>query len=285
MAQSIIEKGGEEPAKKPVTQSTIEKSMNALSDRLVKKLPDLSQELKDAEIKINPISYVSKGLAVSTMTFIILFIAVTAIFMVRNIRRPDIVIGLSVGSALFLFFIHLITPKTRINSFAKNVERNLVFGLEALEIEIASGKPVHEAIVDIAREEYGRLSVEFAEIVEDITGKGVSFGEALRDSARRTPSIFYRKVIWQITNAIETGASLQDNLASIIEDLTKKQEFEARRYGAKLTPIVTIYMLLGVVIPALMGTFLLIASTFGGLKGIVQEKTYWSLVVVAAAIR
>ncbi|MCX6695368.1 MAG: type II secretion system F family protein [Candidatus Altiarchaeota archaeon] len=262
----------------------MERSLNNVSDRILKRLPNFPQDLKDAGSETNPISYLSGGLAAATVAFIFLFVVLNIAFSVGGIKSPVLVLSISIFAGVFLMFITLARPGITIRRYASNLERNLVFGLEALEIELSSGKTLGKAISSISKGDYGRLSVEFRKIIED-DEKGVSLGEAFRESARRTPSVFYRRVVCEITNALETGADIRDNISSIITELMKEQEFVAREYGSKLTPMVTLYMLLGILIPALMGTFLLIASTFRGMGFVVEENTYWMLVGISVVLQ
>jgi len=144
----------------------------------------------------------------------------------------------------------------------RELEKNLVPALRHLLIEVKSGVPLFNAMAGITKG-YGEVSQEFKRIIKDIN-TGAKEVDALNDSVQRNPSFAFRRGLWQISNAITSGADIGDALKAIIEDLTKEQITAIRRYGQELNPWTMIYMVAAVIIPSLGVTFLVVISAFSG---------------------
>lgn len=83
---------------------------------------------------------------------------------------------------------------------------------------------------------------------------------------RRNPSLYFRRAIWQLVNALKAGSDIASALGAIVETLTREQIIAIRRYGQELNPYTMIYMLAAVILPSLGITFLIIISSFTGLQ-------------------
>jgi flagellar protein FlaJ len=144
----------------------------------------------------------------------------------------------------------------------RELEKNLVPALRHLLIEVKSGVPLFNAMAGITKG-YGEVSIEFKHIIKDIN-TGAKEVDALNDAVKRNPSFSFRRGLWQISNAITSGADIGDALQAIIDDLTKEQITAIRRYGQELNPWTMIYMVAAVIIPSLGVTFLVVISAFSG---------------------
>ena len=126
----------------------------------------------------------------------------------------------------------------------------------------------------IANGNFGIVSKEFKKAVESIN-TGSLEEDALESLASNNPSMFFRRAIWQIVNGLKAGADISDVLSALIDSLMKEQRNQIRQYGNKLRLLSLAYMMLGVIIPALGLTFLIILASFPQLK--VGELLFWVL--------
>jgi pilus assembly protein TadC len=102
-------------------------------------------------------------------------------------------------------------------------------------------------------------------VVNEInTGK--SEAEALEKITRETPSLFFRRVMWQMINALKSGADIGLVMKEIVDNMAMEQRVAIKKYGATLNPLALMYMLFAVIFPTLGITFLLVLSSFTGAK-------------------
>ena len=106
--------------------------------------------------------------------------------------------------------------------------------------------------------------MEIQKAVNEInTGK--SEINALEKLARMNPSLYFRRVMWQIVNALKSGADIGATLDQIVISLASDQIIAIKKYGAQLNPLALMYMIFAVIFPTLGITFILVISSFLGL--------------------
>jgi flagellar protein FlaJ len=243
----------------------VSKPFVGLGDKIVKLLPMLETNLAQIESDIRAREYVGIALFVFMFWFLLvfsLFITLGAFFSLSNF----LVIGLIVALVIsFLSFSYvLMYPKLLVSRKMRNLEKNLLYALRHLTIQVKSGVALFDALVSIAKHDYGVISKEF-----ELCTKKISTGWpatiALEELALRNPSLHFRRAIWQLTNSMRAGTDLGDTLESIVNNLSNEQRIAIRKYGSQLNPLAMMYMMLAVIIPSLGITFLIILSSFVGL--------------------
>ena len=249
------------PLKKAIKES---KLFERVGNVIWKAVPSLKLDLYQAEIPIHPKIYSS----IIALTSIFYFFVLTPlIFLVSVVaKRADIVLPLAVGTifSVFVFFYLLKYPKLMAIKRMKKLESDLLSALEHILIEIKSGVPLFNALIGVS-EGYGEISEEFKVVVKEVNA-GVAEIKALEKASLRNPSLHFRRSIWQITNAMKAGANISSALEAIVDGLTTEQMIEIRKYGQELSPYTLMYMLIAVIIPTLGTTFLIILSSFSGIK-------------------
>jgi flagellar protein FlaJ len=108
---------------------------------------------------------------------------------------------------------------------------------------------------------YGPVSIEFAKMVGQMNA-GVAQTDVLNEASKRNPSFRFRRVLWQISNALKVGSDVGNAIEEMINELTKERITEIQRYGQELNPWVMIYMVLAVVLPSLGITMMIIIMSF-----------------------
>ncbi len=237
-----------------------EKSGNVIA----KSVPSLKLDLYQAEIHLSPTRYSS--IVVFTALFYFFLLTFLTFFIGLVVGKVDFLLPISIG-AIFSFFVFsylLKYPKFLAIRRMKRLERDLLNALEHILIEIKSGVPLFNAMAGVT-EGYGEISKEFEIIVKEINA-GVSEIEALQRASVRNPSLHFRRAIWQITNAMKAGSDVASALEAIVSTLTREQIIAIRRYGQELSPYTLMYMLVAVIMPTLGITFLIILSSFSGIK-------------------
>lgn len=256
------------------------KLFTAPANLLAKIFPYMELTLKQSGIaedyEINTRTYFSVMTAMSTV-FFLLTTAMVAIALGKGGKTDTTtatLLGIVAGLAFFVYMI--IYPTSIVNKRVKYVERNLLFALRSILVQIRSGVPIFNAFISIANGDYGPISTELKGVVEKVNA-GQPMVETLEELAIRNPSMYFRRAIWQLVNGIKSGSNIGDNLANIIEALSKEQLVEVRRYQSILNPLAMMYMMVAVILPALSITLLIILSSMPGAQNIGKEQTFWLL--------
>jgi flagellar protein FlaJ len=234
-----------------------------IGNGIAKAFPSLKLDLYQAEIDVQPREYGSVIAFTSAFYLIVLF--GLTFFIGTVVGRPDLLISSLVGGSFSLFvFFYLITyPKLIAHRRMRKLERNLINALSHMMIEVRSGIPLFNALVGVS-EDYGEVSEEFKNVVEQINA-GTSEADALEESSRKNPSLYFRRAVWQIVNALRAGSDIAQSLQAIIDVLIREQMLNIRKYGQELSPLTMMYMLFAVIVPSLGITFLIIISSFSGI--------------------
>jgi len=252
----------------------------AVGDLLLRVSPYTALHLKqsgiDEEYNITAREYLAICFFISSTLFIISSLILTFILSLgtKEFLSFGPIIGIFIG---ILSYVQLVAyPKVIVNRRIRDLERNLLFALRTILVQIRSGVPIFDAFVSIATGKYGQISDEFKIVIEK-SRAGVPVVDTLEELAIRNPSLYFRRAIWQLLNAIKSGSDIGENLASIIDSLSKEQLVQIGRYKSILNPLAMMYMMIAVIIPSLGITVMIILSTFPGMERIGNEQTFWLL--------
>lgn len=228
--------------------------------------PYLELQLSQAEIDLKKGEY---G-AIMFFLFIFYFALVSAVMFFVSMRffpKQSLMVSLAVGgTAGFLVLMQLSAyPAIIVKKKIRNIERNLVFALRTMLIEVKSGVSLFDTMNVIAEGDYGLVSREIREAVEEIE-TGTEEETALQSIATRNPSLFFRKALWQLVNSMKAGADIAVAMQEIVNSMGKEQMIEINRYGGSLRLLSLVYMMIGVIMPAMGMTLLIILSSFPQMK-------------------
>ncbi len=173
----------------------------------------------------------------------------------------------------FLFF--LFYPKVEARKIAENVDRDLIYALKDMQLQISSGVSLFDALANVSKSDYGRVSREFEIAVKDISAGGAE-DKALEKIAERTESEFMRKTIWQMLTSLRAGTPVDGALKNTIASLNNHQRQQIKEFSSELNVLSLLYMLFAVAIPGLGSTLLIVLSSFGGIK--VNELFYVAII-------
>lgn len=146
----------------------------------------------------------------------------------------------------------------------KEIRKEIVFAGRFLIIELESGVPLYNALVNASRH-YKAIGQSFKRIVDKVD-LGTSLDDAINEETEITPSANLRKILWQILNSLKTGSDISKSLNSVIDQVVQEQRIEVSAYGRKLNPLAMFYLMFAIIMPSLGATIFLILSTFIGLQ-------------------
>lgn len=216
--------------------------------KLASKRPWLKKQLKIAKINMQPKDFIQdaikKAITLSAgFTLIIFLIA-------KSANIPLITLPIFFAIFMLMFFnFNLVSIKGKINKRRKEIDRDVLFAGKYLLIKLNGGQPLVNSLLD-ASKSYGVASVYFKEIVREIE-LGKSIEEALNEATEYNPSEKFKKILFQINNALKIGIDVTKFLEATLNEIAEEQLLEINRYGKKLNSVTLFYMLLAVVVPSL----------------------------------
>jgi len=198
------------PFPMPVVEK-IAKRFYGIGESISKMFPGLEFELEQAGFDYEPREWLSIAFLTAVFYFTVLFAPLTFLTLAIKIEIVK-AIGIPLLVASVMGFISMIYitfyPKLAVTKKVNDVEKYLPYMIHHLLIEVRSGVPLYNALVSIAQSNYGKLSVEIRRAVNEInTGK--SEIAALEMLARQNPSLYFRRIMWQIVNALKSGADIR----------------------------------------------------------------------------
>lgn len=237
--------------------------MNIFIIKLVQRIssffPGLKKQLRIAHIKTTPRNFIYKSIKFAfpfSLGLTILFF-----FIFDKAEIPFYFLPLAFIILFILTFnFAFLKVKARITKRQKEIDREVLFAGQYLLIKLNSGKPLLNALIDTSQS-YGVSSKYVKEIIKDID-TGSSLEDALESAMTYSPSEKFRKILFQINNAMKLGIDVTGPLRSVLEDINQEQKIEVERYGKKLNTVVIFYMLGAVVIPSIGMTIFIVASGF-----------------------
>lgn len=230
----------------------------SIYEQLTSQFPDLKKKLRMAHVNKRPEAYVKEKFKGSM--YMALGLTIFAFFVLGKAGVPIFFIPLVFIISFFMLFnlfIHHVDALIRRRE--KDIDREVLFAGRFLLIKLNTGQPLINALIE-ASKSYGVANKYFKEIVREIE-LGTPLEKALEIESYYTPSVKFRKILFQITNALKIGIDVSNFLSSILDEIAEEQLIEIQRYGRKLNSLTLFYMLLAIVVPSLGVTiFIVVAS-------------------------
>lgn len=226
-----------------------------------KKDTKLERDLKNSDIELTREEYLAICLRSFSIVFVFLFVLSTTILVLLKVGLFYL-FGFLVALifSLFVFFSQRVYPGIYVARRQRDIEKNLISALQDILIQLSSGIPLFNILVNVSDADYGELSIELKKAVRRINS-GEPESEVLDDLGRKNPSVFFRRALWQISNGMKSGSDMGMVIKDSIKALSEEQLIQIQNYGNKLNPLIVFYMLISVIIPALSITFLTIISS------------------------
>jgi len=263
------------PFPEPLTKR-ISRMFVPLGWRLGKMFPNLELQLDQAGMTLDSREYLSI-MAFLTIFYMVFFSALISLILTR-FTEQFLLIGITVGIVLgFLVLMQMsMYPIMQTRKKQRELERNLLFALRTMLIEIKSGVTLFDAMELIAKSNYGKLSEEFKKAVDEIN-TGSMYEDALQKLATNNPSDYFRKAIWQVVNGMKSGGDMASIIRETVVSVSRDQRIAINRYSSQLRLLSLAYMMIGVIAPALGLTFLIVIGSFPQIP--ITEMIFWILLI------
>jgi len=227
-------------------------------------LPGLRISLIEIDKDIDVDEYIALSIISALVYGLLLFLLIFGLlFLLGGVIDGAISMALMVGFVIYtlFFLLFLLYPSILAGKKAEQIEKDLIFALKDILLNVNSGATIYGALVEIARSEYGMVSTEIGNVVRRVN-TGVSLEDALEGLALKTTSEHFKNSIWQLVNTLRAGSDMEDALRELVRNMNLEQRTRIRNYAQELNVMVLIYMLFAVVIPTIAVTLLIIIGPF-----------------------
>jgi pilus assembly protein TadC len=229
--------------------------------------PRMGSILAKLKLDLEPEGYAMGAFASGLAYGLMFFLLAAAALWVRyhdpaKMWPESLAIGLLVWLITFMFL--MMYPGIMMRKIAAKESNDLLFALREMMVDIDGGVPLFDSMKNVASGDYGYVSRDLGTVVKQIE-RGIPDRMALRELAVRTESELMKRSLWQMVNALESGASLGTALSAIGQSIETYMYRDIKNYSSNLNFLMLIYMLAATVVPSLGITFLVLLSAFSGL--------------------
>lgn len=257
--------------------------LRGLGRLLAKMQPQLGATLSRIEIEVEPEEYAAGSFISSFIYALLFFVLAVALMMGRGADDPFLPsIGVGIGIWAVFFLLHMVYPTIILKKIAIKESRDLLFALREIMMSVKSGVPLFSAVRNVGNADYGYISQDFLWVTQQIEG-GMPEREAMKNLAIKTESEYLKRALWQMVNALESGAAMGDAVTGIVESAEEYIYRDIKNYSSNLNFLILMYMLVAVVVPSLGVTFMVLLSAFGDLG--VSVASVLTLLLLSALVQ
>ena len=230
----------------------------AVSNRVASYFPALKIDLRIAHLPHTPAEFVNKTMKIAALYSIAL--SIPFFFVLKKAKLPIFIVAFIFIIFFAMFFAYsFLDVKAKIKRRENEIDKEVLFIGSYLLVKLYSGRPLLNALVETSSSR-GITSKYIKEIVNDIE-TGNTIEDALNSAMVYSPSEKLKKVLFHINNALQLGIDVTKPLESVLEEITKDEELEIKKYGKKLNTLVIFYMLAAIVIPSLGTAMFIVISS------------------------
>ena len=245
---------------------TIGARFRGIGVKIIAFYPSIRYDLHNINVQHPPENYCSIAFF-SAIIWAIIISLLVGLVLSRNATLPPpvkVLIPFLAFMAVSLFFLvlHLAYPRMIAKSIASKIDRELIFAMRDMLIQISSGVPLFGAIENIGNASYEYISREFRTVAHKVKG-GSPLMDEIEAMAIRTQSEYLKKTSWQMVTAIRTGSNMTSTLKGIVKMLVDYQFSLSKSFNAELNFIILVYLMVAAVLPTIGTTVLVIFSVFG----------------------
>ncbi len=223
--------------------------------------PFLKDSLRQSESEFTSKQYAAIALTAGIFNGLVLglfFLFLATITGNPSLYLPAVLLSVVIGAGSFATIIYY--PQVIATRRMRRLETQLIPAMRQLLIEIKSGVPLFNAMASISVD-YDEVSNEFKKIVQRVNS-GTPELDAIADATSENPSYQFRRVLWQLSNALKVGSDVSKVMEQQIDELTKDRIDQIKKYGQELSPWTMIYMMTAVILPSLGVTMLIVLVGF-----------------------
>lgn len=230
--------------------------------KIVGSNPDLNNKIKLAGIKQSPFQYVYQTIYLTALIVISIMILAIILFPAEPAMYYLIGAGLILTPVIYLFLFKIVDVKA--TQLGRQLDGDLLFISEYLLVVLESGTPLPNALEQLSQNK--RPGGLFFERVLREFKMGKDLEETLDDAIDYCPSDGLKTLIKRLKDSLSIGVDLEKVLINFVEESSEKKLIDIKGYAKKLSPLIMMYMVFGIVIPSLGVTFFILFAAISGMS-------------------
>ncbi len=225
----------------------------------------LEGDIKSLGWQTNPVNYAAIAVFDSLLAGLFVF-AVTYALSWTGAQADSLAMAASMLPALaalvLTFAFYMMLPGLEAGSVKEKTDKELVYALKDLSVQISGGVGLYDAMLNISRSGYGPVSEEFGVAIREISS-GIGEDEALMRMSQRTKSEYLKRAVWQMTAVMKSGGSLQTALLGIVASLRSRQAEKITTYLQEMNLWVLVYLVVAIALPSIALIMMVLLGTIG----------------------
>jgi len=189
----------------------------------------LDEYLKNSDEEISRRQYLSLCYRSFLINTIFLSVVISSILIILkgDYFYTYIGFGFAILISGFILFNQINYPRIFSMHKSKDVDKNLISALQDIIVQLDSGVPIFQILVNISNSDYGEVSKEFGKITKEINS-GVPQIEAIEKHGKINTSEYFRRVLWQISNGMRSGGDVGVVIKESIRNLSAEQAIQRK---------------------------------------------------------
>ncbi len=238
---------------------SLARPLRSFAPALLSMKRDFKRDLEEANMHVDSVDYASVAALCGIIYMILLFGMFVSFSMNPQLEEwfPESTDTLKSVLLTAPFVISLVMmmqvmnlPSMRARAKAKDVEKNLLYALRHITVQVRSGATLFEGMKSVAFSDYGSISKDMDTAVKQIAS-GFPVASAIDQLAMRNRSKNYKKILWQLENAIRTGSDIGQVLMSMSENYFEEQKIAIQKFGKELNTLTMIFLITTVIFPVM----------------------------------
>ncbi|MBI5061458.1 MAG: type II secretion system F family protein [Candidatus Aenigmarchaeota archaeon] len=232
------------------------------------KFKSLKEELIQSRLGIVFENYVGRMIFFSAISFVAIFLYLSiGLLLIGLPVWFSLIGGLISGliAAFVIFTVFYTYPFQMMASNRNSIEANMPFAINHMSAIAASGVPPHvmfRLLTDVR--EYGEVAKEARLVSRNVEVFGMDVTSAIKDVAKRTPSLEFRQFLNGVAATISTGGDLKKYLKNAAEESLADYKTKREKYMSTLSTYADFYTAVLIAAPLFFISILSVMSMIGG---------------------
>ncbi|MFC2142774.1 type II secretion system F family protein [Candidatus Aenigmatarchaeota archaeon] len=238
---------------------------------------DIREDLHRANMNYTIDEYLSMAILTTVITYISEMFLLSFIFalFIDPILAVPLSFTLSMGLSSFIFFLFYSYPATLSRNRSNKIKKVLPFAISYLGSLASSKLPPITMFKTLATfKEYGEIAKEADTIVRNVELFGMSFSNALKRQAKRTPSAEFSDFLWGLNTISTSGGSMVTYLSQKSNEMMNDYKRRIRKYSQDLSLYVEIYLTLVITGSIFFIVLSSVITTLSGGTGTIALQTF-----------
>jgi len=230
----------------------------------------LKIDLRKADMPLTLKEYLAASFLASFLAFIFSFVIIIPLLSLIFRNYPIFILipfalSFSLTIGVMAFFIANTYPSLKAAERKRGIEMNLPFAVTYMSTIAGTGTPPDQIFRILAKfGEYGEVTKEAKNIVNDMDMFGLDFITALKRAAQRSPSETFKELLWGMITIITRGGDLRTYLHEQSRELMREHKRKLEKYAQTLSFYIEGYLTL-VIVGSIF--FLVMSAIFSAMPG------------------